>query len=125
MIGETMLSFPKQHRLLKRRQFTRILQSGLKVVDPYIVMLACRSDEPTTRLGLIVSRKVGNAVVRNRVKRRLREAFRQLPDKPQGLDLVVIARYPLTEASQQQVEQSFQKGLSRLIRKMQISAAEC
>lgn len=120
-----MYSFPKQHRLLKRREFTKILQKGLKVVDPYMVILACDNEQDQSRLGLIVSRKVGKAVVRNQVKRRLREAFRQLPNKPAGLDLVVIARFPLTEASQQQVERSFQKSLSRLLRKIQTRAATC
>ncbi|MFW7382042.1 MAG: ribonuclease P protein component [Oligoflexus sp.] len=122
-----MFSFPKQHRLLKRREFTRILQGGLKIVDPYMVILACNNERDTSRLGLIVSRKVGKAVVRNQVKRRLRESYRQILDKPKGLDLVVIARFPITEASQQQVDKSFQKSLSRLLRKMQTRAAnhEC
>jgi len=121
-----MFSFPKQHRLLKRREFTKILQKGLKIVDPYMVILACSSEQDTSRLGLIVSKKVGKkAVTRNLVKRRLRETYRQLPNKPMGLDLVVIARFPLTEASQQQVDKSFQKSLSRLLRKMQTSAAIC
>lgn len=58
------------------------------------MILVCPGKNPErTRLGLTVSRKVGNAVVRNRVKRRVREWFRHEADMlPSGLDIVVIAR---------------------------------
>lgn len=59
------------------------------------MLLAAKCDPPQGRLGVTVSRKVGNAVVRNRVKRRIREWFRREgAQQAPGLDLVVIARPP-------------------------------
>lgn len=61
--------------------------------DARLTMHFARSEGGGTRLGLVVSRRCGNAVARNRWKRMLREAFRlTLPDLPGGLDLVVIPR---------------------------------
>lgn len=58
-----------------------------------VILYAARNESTDSRLGLIVSRKCGNAVVRNRWKRLLREAFRLVHDElPLGLDLVVLPR---------------------------------
>ena len=67
-------------------------------------MLVCyaanRGDERPTRVGIIVSKRLGKATTRNRVKRRIREAVRSLyAELPSGYDLVLIARSPATDAS--------------------------
>jgi len=70
---------------------------------------------PYCRLGLAVSRKVGNAVVRNRIKRRLREIFRkQLKDKPLHYDCVVVARSASADAEFADLQMSITKIFPRL-----------
>lgn len=72
----------------------RIQSIGRRVQLPHMVALYVRSDtQGAARLGITVSRRVGKAVQRNRVKRLLREAFRLQKQRfPRGLDLVLIAR---------------------------------
>lgn len=87
------LRYTRQQRLQSRTDFRRVYERRCVVSDERLVLYACESDLRLTRLGLSVSRKVGNAVRRNRWKRLLREAFRQSQhDLPRGLDLILIPR---------------------------------
>lgn len=91
--GGRRAGFPREVRIVAQSHFDRVYQQGRKFVAPGVVAWALRSPSGRSRIGLSVSRKVGGAIVRNRVKRVLREAFRQLgtpPDPP--LDLVLVAR---------------------------------
>lgn len=70
---------------------------------------------PATRLGITVSRRVGSSVVRNRVKRRIREWFRTHKDQfPAGKDIVVIARPAAAEADFDTLGRELRSALSRL-----------
>jgi len=95
-------TLPPSARLRRRAEFEALYGHGAKVVEARLVaFITLASDRPQgCRIGLSVSRKVGNAPRRNRVKRVLREAFRKLPCS-EPLDLVVVARpgtAPVTEA---------------------------
>jgi ribonuclease P protein component len=81
-------------RLSRSAEFERVYRQGKSVSDRHLVLYAFPNDSvERPRLGLSVSRKVGGAVERNRVKRLLREAFAELEaDLPDGHDLVVVAR---------------------------------
>lgn len=82
--------FPKELRLRKPAEFERVYKARIYAADDVLIANGCSSDLPHARLGLSVSRKVGNAVVRNRWKRRIREAFRlSKGDLPAGVDLVL------------------------------------
>jgi len=111
------LTFPKSRRILKRLEYRRVFDAQVKVVCPELVVFAQPNNGPG-RIGLVVSRKVGNAVVRNRVKRILREAFRQCEDSP-SLDVVVVARHVCASAGYQQIRDALIKSQKRLRRKLQ------
>ena len=82
--------FPKSVRVRKQSEFDFVYQSNVFAADDVLVVKATRNGLGVTRLGLSVSRKVGNAVVRNRWKRLIRESFRkQRLEMPLGMDLVV------------------------------------
>lgn len=82
--------FPKSARLRRQAEFDLVYREDSFAADDVLVIRARRNGKPTSRLGLSVSRKVGNAVVRNRWKRIIREAFRrQRRELPTGLDLVI------------------------------------
>ena len=92
-MDETNQRFPKSVRLLSQKDFDNVFQNDVFAADDFLVIRATRNNLEVTRLGLSVSRKVGNAVVRNRWKRLIREAFRvQRLELPLGLDLVVRPR---------------------------------
>lgn len=85
-------TFPRLRRLRRPAQFEAVYDRGYAVRRGPLLVHALPGDD-RTRLGLSVSRKVGNAVVRNRIKRRLRDSFRRLQhDLPAGYDLVITVR---------------------------------
>ena len=77
-----------------------------------------RTGREDGRLGLAVGRSVGNAVARNLIKRRLREAFRSDREACRGLDVVVRARTPAGSAGFQDLERDFRSGLRRLAKRL-------
>lgn len=116
-------AFPKQLRLRRRPEFTRTMDNGTKIVTPHLVMIGRPSAGPTTRIGFIVSKKVGGAVTRNRVRRRLRELFRQTPDRPLGMDFVLIARGLAAEAEFEALGQSMRFAMSKVEQRLKKDAA--
>ena len=86
-------AFPRALRIRREADFKRVYQGNVHAADGTLVVLGCDNGMCTTRLGLSISRRVGNAVTRNRWKRLIREAFRQQrASLPRGLDLVVRPR---------------------------------
>ena len=86
-------SFGKNQRIRKRRDYQAIYQEGKRVHSKSFIILFKPNNEGTTRFGITVSKKVGNAVRRNRIKRLLREYFRLNRDLfRDSTDVVVIAR---------------------------------
>jgi len=92
MTTRTGQGFPKTARIRRRGEFLSFGRNGERARTDNFVLLA-RPAAGRSRLGVTVSRKIGGATVRNRLKRRLREVFRRHPDRSRlQNDIVVIAR---------------------------------
>lgn len=81
----------KKYRLRERDEFQRVYDRQVYAADNVLVLLACENELEYSRLGVVVSKKTGNAVQRNCWKRRLREAFRLLREEalPSGFDFIL------------------------------------
>jgi ribonuclease P protein component len=110
--------FPKTERLRKRREFLGVYERGDKIQSTYFVLYMLENGRPHHRLGITASRKIGRAVVRNRIKRSLREVFRA---NKQAIfphcDLVVNAKRSAARARNQQIQEDVLKGILRWKRK--------
>lgn len=86
-------SFPKRSRLLKRKDFVNLNQSGRRLHSEHFTVVFNQNKLGITRLGITVSKKTGNAVKRNKVKRLIREFFRLHKNYfPCGYDIVISAK---------------------------------
>lgn len=111
--------FTKEMRLLRQAQFDRVYREKAYAANETLVINAVVNDGQVTRLGLSVSRKVGNAVVRNKWKRTIRECFRRRQnDLPAGLDLVVRPRRGAT-CDYHAVESALLKLAAKIDRRLQ------
>lgn len=93
-------------RLRKRKDFTDCQKRGKRVAGRWLVVFALDNALGRSRWGLSVPKKVGSAVVRNRVKRRLREIVRRRrPEAPPSRDLCILAKPGASEATIDQLRQ--------------------
>jgi ribonuclease P protein component len=105
-------------RLRSRREYVAVQHQGRRISSRFLTVLALPNTLGRDRLGIVASKKIGGAVVRNRAKRRLREMFR-LRDPHSGVqgrtgyDLVVIARRELTDAPAAALVADFTTALHR------------
>lgn len=111
-LGKCMV---KTVSLKENRDFRRLYGSKQNVVTPYMAVYCRKNKLGINRLGLTVGTKVGHAVVRNRVRRRLREAYRaQEADILAGYDIVVVARVRAAQAPFQVLQRSLTDCLTKL-----------
>ena len=99
-------TFPKSGRLLANRQFRAVYARRLSARDELLVVHACENDFGRPRIGISIGKSCGTAVVRNRLKRLLREAFRQNKRLiPTGFDYVVSMSYKFRSQTQEEAKQ--------------------
>lgn len=96
--------------------FRRLYRKGRSAANKYLVLYCCRNGSQENRIGYTVSAKLGHAVVRNRIRRRLREIYRLHEYRFQsGWDLVIVVRSRAVCASYQQLEAAYLSLADRLM----------
>ena len=101
--------------LKKNYEFHRLYRKGKSAATPFLVLYARVGRRPGNRVGFTVSNKLGKAVKRNRVRRRLREIYRlHEAELRRGVDLVVVARGRAVGADYRQLETAFLSACKKL-----------
>jgi ribonuclease P protein component len=115
----------RRGRLSRSADFERVYRQGRSHANRWLVLYAFpRGGDEEPRLGLSVSRKVGGAVDRNRVKRLLREAFAQRSGPvPAGHDVVLVARPDLRELADREGIEGVSRALDELVEKAGLETA--
>jgi ribonuclease P protein component len=107
----------KEMRLRRRAEFVAVQSDGTKLHGRHVLALAKKRSDPglAGRLGITVTKKVGNAVVRNRIRRLVREWMRLHGWVPQGWDIVVVAK---DSAARQVHPDDFAPDLQKILRQL-------
>jgi ribonuclease P protein component len=107
--------FPKKVRLLKRGQFLKLSKQGKRVYTDCFIAIVLKGTVQNNRIGITISKKVGNAVERNRIKRIIREYFRHNKENISGpKDINIIARKGLTTLSNLEIIEKVDKLFSKI-----------
>jgi ribonuclease P protein component len=89
----------QEARIYRNSEYSRVYKQGRRWVGKYLIVFSLPNLKPYNRFGIVTSKKIGNAVARNRAKRQLREILRNHRDElVPGYDLVIVARYNIKEA---------------------------
>ena len=106
----------KAVRLRKHAQYCRVQSKGRRIGGKFLLVIFAPSSFLSVRFGLTVSKRVGNAVTRNKVKRRLRDILRHHKTVLGGLDVVWIARSEAASAAYQDLQNDVISLLERIVR---------
>ncbi len=111
--------FPRDNRIVTADAYASTKRRGVRLATRYFILYVAASKEGLSRVGIVASRKVGNAVVRNRHKRRLREVFR-LNQKTFAtpLDIVAIIKKRERTPAFSDYERDFLQGISTYLRRL-------
>jgi ribonuclease P protein component len=107
----------RNERIRRRFEFQRVYEHGARVRGRFMTLVFLPNDLPLARLGIAASRKLGDAVRRNRAKRLVRELFRR-NSRVHGYDMVVIPRTELLDAEFATLEADYRAGLRRRSRNL-------
>jgi ribonuclease P protein component len=112
--GLPNLAFPRASRILKSADFRVVYDNGIRVTCPIFAAFCLqRKDVSGPRIGLTVPRALGGAVIRNRIKRRIREAFRHHRAEFAAWDIVINPRRAALTAPFGEIERGLQKVIEK------------
>lgn len=109
--------------LKKNKDFQNVYNNGVSFANRYLVMYVLKNNTENNRIGISVSKKVGNSVIRHHITRLVRESYRLHEDMfDSGLDIVVIARVAARNVGYKEIESAVLHlgGLHRIIKKQNI-----
>jgi ribonuclease P protein component len=113
-------ALPKERRLAKRPEFVRVYETGRKQFSRYAVLFFAGNDLQNSRIGITVTKKVGKANIRNRLKRWTREVYRRQREPlgldAQALDIVVNVKPGAVQASFEEFSRDFTTVLQRVVK---------
>ena len=120
---EQRLRLPRSVRLRRRAEFQRVYEQGFRAGGRFIVVFVRQREGGVSsgvRFGVAASRRVGNAVVRNRCKRRLRELFRTDASVFEGcrVDVVINARHGCGDARWSELQREYRRCVSKLMERL-------
>ncbi|MBI9045444.1 MAG: ribonuclease P protein component [Anaerolineaceae bacterium] len=99
----------RQNRLTRTVDYKRVRESGKSFSHPFAVLVYTQNDQEITRFGVSASKRVGNAVERNRAKRRIRAVCdTQLQNIVMGWDVVIFARHKINQADHQELSDAIE-----------------
>ena len=102
-------------RLRKRKDFSHIYRNGTRYKGKYFTLVYLSNNKNFSRMAAVASRKVGNAIVRNKAKRRLRVLYRTNREKlPEFFDLVFITNPGIQDVSWNEIQEDFLKAIRSL-----------
>lgn len=97
----------KKLRLRNNRQFRNVYDNGKSISNRYLVMFYIKNELGYNRIGFSTTKKLGNSIVRNRVKRLIKESFRLNNDRlKEGYDIIFLARVRAKDGSYKDIEKS-------------------
>ncbi|MCZ6539379.1 MAG: ribonuclease P protein component [Chloroflexi bacterium] len=107
------MAIPTKQRIRRPAEFRRVFACGKRTSDPYLNITVLRNELSYSRVGLSVSKRVGHAVTRNLVKRRMRHALAEM-NIAGGWDVVVTAKPQVSSVSYSTLDEVMKRSLNRL-----------
>jgi ribonuclease P protein component len=107
-------ALPPARRIRRRGEFQRVFDAGRRAHGRHLTIIAAPAPGPDSRIGIVASKKLGGAVVRNRAKRLIREMFRTEASPRRPSDLVIIPKASALQALTTEVFSDYRSTLRRL-----------